>query len=82
MSTSRNDISLSNDLVDLIKKTATVQGRKPEEVVEDAVTHYVSDKRWQRVLDYGKGQAKALGYTEEDVERLIHDSRAERDRSL
>ena len=82
MSASRNDISLSDDLADLIQRTARAQGRKPAEVVRDAVTRYVSDNRWQRVLDYGKRQAKTQGYTEEDVERRIHESRAVRDRSL
>jgi predicted transcriptional regulator len=76
MSTARNDISLPDDLVDLIKKTARAQSRNPGEIVRDAVERYISDDRWQRVLAYGKRQAQRLGYT--DVERLIHECRPER----
>jgi hypothetical protein len=77
MSTGRNDIPLSDELVDLIKKTARAQGRMPEEIVQDALVRYISDDRWQRVLAYGKQQAQQLGYTEDDVERLIHECRLE-----
>jgi metal-responsive CopG/Arc/MetJ family transcriptional regulator len=79
MSTARNDISLPDDLVDLIKETARAQGRNPGEIVRDAVERYISDDRWQRVLAYGKRQAQRLGYTEDEVERLIHECRPERD---
>jgi len=72
-----SSIPLSPELVDLIKKTANAEGRKPEEIIEDALSLYISDQRWQQVLTYGERQAKDLGYTEDDVERLIHESRAE-----
>jgi predicted transcriptional regulator len=75
MAAAGSDIPLSQDLVELITKTASAEGRKPEEIVEDAVNSYISDRRWQRVLAYGKRQAQALGYTEDDVERLIHELR-------
>ena len=81
MNTAPNDIPLSQDLVDLIKKTATAQGRRPEQVVQDALKLYVSDDRWQRALAYGKRQAQTLGYTEDDVERLIGECRGVRDSS-
>jgi predicted transcriptional regulator len=74
-----NNIPLSPDLVDLIRKTADAEGRKPEEIVEDAVNSYIADHRWQQVLAYGKRQAKDMGFTEDDVERLVHESRAVQD---
>lgn len=74
-----NSIPLSPELVDLIKKTAKAEGRKPEEIIEDALSSYIAGHRWQQVLTYGKRQAKDLGYTEDDVERLIYESRAEQD---
>ena len=79
MNTAPNDIPLSQDLVDLIKKTAMAEGRRPEQVVQDALRLYVSDNRWERALAYGRRQAQMLGYTEDDVERLIQECRAGRD---
>lgn len=79
--TARNNFEFPPDLLDLIEKTASAEGRRPEQVVQDAMGLYVSTDRWQRVLAYGKRQAQALGYTEDDVERLIEESRSVRDRT-
>lgn len=76
MTAAGNDVPLSQDLVDLIRTTANAEGRTPEEILWDAINSYISDRRWQRVLAYGKRQAEALGYADDDVERLIHESRA------
>ena len=81
MSTARNNFEFPPDLIELIEKTANAEGRRPEQVVQDAVGLYVSSNRWQRVLAYGKRQAQALGYTENDVERLIQESRSGQDRT-
>ena len=44
----------------------------------DAVNSYVArTERWERIHAYGKAQAKKLGYTEADVERLIAETRRE-----
>jgi metal-responsive CopG/Arc/MetJ family transcriptional regulator len=68
-------LTLPDDLVEVIVRTARAQGRAPEELIEDAVRRYVSDNRWEQLLSYGKRQAERLGYTEDDVERLIMESR-------
>jgi hypothetical protein len=36
-----------------------------------------SDRRWQKLVNYGRGQAEKLGITEDDVDRLIHEWRSE-----
>jgi hypothetical protein len=47
-------------------------------VLEEAVTKYFEDRSWVKMLEYGQSRAKALGYTENDVERLISETRAEK----
>lgn len=68
-------LTLPDELVEVIVRTARAQGRAPEELVEDAVKRYISDNRWERLLSYGKRQAERLGYSEDDVERVITESR-------
>jgi hypothetical protein len=48
------------------------------DVLREIVEKGLEERRWQRVLAYGAERAKALGLTEEDVPRLIAESRQER----
>lgn len=68
-------IQLPGDLLEEINAAAQQQGRTVEQVVTDAVRKYLADVQWQAVLAYGAEQAKRLGYTESDVERLIQETR-------
>ena len=45
--------------------------------VSKGSTFSASDRRWQKLVEYGNGQAQKLGIKEEDVDRLIHEWRAE-----
>lgn len=45
------------------------------DVLQDAVSGYLRAKRWQRTLAYGRGRAEALALSEDDVPRLIAESR-------
>jgi hypothetical protein len=47
------------------------------DVLQDPVKGYVKAKSWQRTLAYGQARAVAQGFTEEDVPRLIAESREE-----
>ncbi|WP_058187708.1 hypothetical protein [Terracidiphilus gabretensis] len=61
-----------------VKNLARAQERSVDEVLLSAVKNYVgSTQRWERLKAYGRGQAQKLGYTEDDVERLIAESRQE-----
>lgn len=53
--------------------------RRPvADVVADALKRYMRESRWQRVLAAGQARAKALGFTENDVPRLIAEFREEK----
>jgi hypothetical protein len=46
-------------------------------VLQDAVKRYMREKRWQKIYAYGEARAKELGLTEEDIPRLIAETRNE-----
>jgi hypothetical protein len=73
-----NHISLPEGLMAEVRAAAEERHISVEEVVEDAVKKYFEDRLWVKMLDYGQSRAKALGYTEEDVGRLIAETRAEK----
>jgi hypothetical protein len=49
-----------------------------DDVLAEAVKRYLEDRSWTRLLTYGAERAAALEIEEQDVERLIAESRAER----
>jgi metal-responsive CopG/Arc/MetJ family transcriptional regulator len=46
-----------------------------DELMHEAVQSIVEERSWREVFEFGKKQASKLGYTEEDVERLVHEFR-------
>ena len=72
-----HQISLPEPLLTEIQKTAEAEHRSVEELVTDAVTRYLEDRSWTRLLGYGADRAKALGLKESDIDRLITESRSE-----
>jgi hypothetical protein len=72
-----NPFTIPPTLLAEIQAEADKEHRPPLAVLEDAVSRYVREMRWQRTLAYGRERAAALGLTEEDVPRLIAESRRE-----
>lgn len=48
-----------------------------DELVRDAMERRLRTHRRERLFAYGEQQARKLGITEEDVERIIHEFREE-----
>lgn len=71
-------IHMPADLLAQTQAVAEEEHRTADDVVRDAVERYLSDRRWQRTLAYGRERAKASGYTEDDIPRLIAEVRQER----
>jgi hypothetical protein len=72
-----NPLAIPPALLAEIQEEADKEQRPASDVLRDAVRRYVREKRWQRTLAYGRERAAALGLTEEDVPRLIAESRQE-----
>lgn len=63
-----------------LEKSASAQGRSVSEVLAEAVSGYLHERSWQALVESGRSRAKDLGLTEDDVPRLIAESRAEQGR--
>jgi len=60
-----------------VERVAREQEKTVSQVVTEAVDRYVKDEQWQRLKTIGRDRAGALGLTEDDVPRLIEESRRE-----
>ena len=61
-----------------IQAAAAEDHRPARELLRDVIEQGLENRRWQKLLAYGAGQAQSLGLTEADVPRLIAESRQER----
>jgi hypothetical protein len=68
-------LSLPERLRIEIEKVATAQERSVNDVLAEAVDHYVKDKRWASLKQYGREKARECEIGEADVDRLVAESR-------
>jgi Arc/MetJ-type ribon-helix-helix transcriptional regulator len=73
-----SSVHMPSDLLAQAQAVADEEHRTADDVVREAVERYLSDRRWQRILAYGEERTKTLGLTEDDLPRLIAESRQER----
>ena len=71
------DTLVPADLIPELEAVAAEDHRETSVVVGEAVTKYLKDRRWRQLLARMEGRARELGLTEEDVPRLIAESRRE-----
>lgn len=77
MADSANLDFLPEGLRSEIERSASAQGRSVSEVVAEAVDRYLKDQQWSRVKTIIRQRARDNGWTEDDVDRAIAESRAE-----
>lgn len=70
-------LALPENLRAQVVRAAAADATTPQEWVQRALARQLGERAWQDVLAYGDERARALGYVEDDVERLIHESRRE-----
>ena len=68
---------LSDELMLKVEETARAQNRQPSEVVSEAVNKYLSEQSWAQYVEGNGRRARAMGITEDDVDRLITEYRQE-----
>ncbi|HWF10067.1 MAG TPA: hypothetical protein VG297_16480 [Bryobacteraceae bacterium] len=76
MATEMN-VLLSDELLREVQETARAQNKQPAEVVTEAVSKYVKDRKWARFVERNEQRARELGITEQDIPRLIAETRLE-----
>ncbi len=71
-------VSLPPDLLKAAERTAKKEGRTKSELFREALRRYLQEREWRELRRYGAVRAQRLGIREADVDRLIHEHRAER----
>jgi hypothetical protein len=79
------NIALEPALKQQVDQLAQEEGKTPDEVANELLGSLLelrklrdaTDTRWRDLVDYGARKAEKLGIREEDVDRLIHEFRAE-----
>lgn len=70
-------LSLPPDLFRAAERAAKKEGRTRSELFREALRRYLQEREWRELRRYGAIRAQRLGIREADVDRLIHEHRAE-----
>jgi len=73
-------VLLSEELFLAVREAAAAEQRSVDEVLADAVRRYLSERRWQNLLESGSRRARDMGLTEDGVPRLVEEARRDRRR--
>ncbi len=75
-------ISLPPRLGKEAEKAAKEENRTKSELIREALRRYLEGRRFRKLQSYGAKRARELGITtEEDVDRLVHQYRGQRQKS-
>ncbi len=75
--TPQKNVALEPDLFARITEEATAEGKTADEIANEAAKRYLTLRRLQKLQQYGQRRAEELGITEQDIPRLIAESRTE-----
>jgi Arc/MetJ-type ribon-helix-helix transcriptional regulator len=70
-------VTLPEAMLKAAKNRAKKENRTMSELVREALRRYEALQSLRELQAYGEERARALGIKEEDVDRLIHEHRAE-----
>jgi metal-responsive CopG/Arc/MetJ family transcriptional regulator len=73
----RNNLHIPDDLLSAVNEAAAADGKSTDELAADALRRYLAHRKLEDLATYGHRQSGKLGYTEDDVLRLIDESRRE-----
>ena len=65
------------DAPSLHKKLAGKENRTMSELIREAFREYEQKRRWDEINAFGRAKAAELGITEDDVTRIVKESRKE-----
>ena len=74
------NVAIEAELFARITEEAAAEGTTADQIANEATKRYLALRRLDRLQRYGQKRAEELGITEDDVPRLIAESRAERRR--
>mgnify|MGYP001609573917 CR=1 FL=1 len=56
-------------------RAAREEGRTNSELVRESVRKYIADRRWRKLLDYGRRKALETGLRPDEIEDIIDELR-------
>jgi hypothetical protein len=74
------NVAIEPELFARVTEEAAAEGKTADQIANEAMKRYLALRRLDRLQRYGQKRAEELGITEDDVPRLIAESRAERRR--
>ncbi|MBI3400552.1 MAG: hypothetical protein HY048_03945 [Acidobacteria bacterium] len=74
------NVALDPEVFARVAAEAQKDGKTPDELANEAAKRFLALRRLADLEQYGRQRAADLGLTEDDVPRLIAESRAERRR--
>ncbi len=74
------NVALEPDVFARVAAEAQKEGKTPDELANEAARRFLASRQLQDLQQYGRQRASDLGLAEDDVPRLIAESRAERRR--
>lgn len=76
----QKNVALEPEVFARVAAEAQKEGKTPDELANEATKRFLASRRLQDLQQYGRQRASDMGLTEDDVPRLIAESRAERRR--
>jgi response regulator RpfG family c-di-GMP phosphodiesterase len=73
----QKNVAIEPELFERMSEEAKAEGKTADEIANEATRRYLAVRRLQKLQQYGQRRAEELEITEEDVPRLIAESRAE-----
>jgi metal-responsive CopG/Arc/MetJ family transcriptional regulator len=70
-------ITLPPEMLKRAKKLAGKENRTMSELIREAFREYEQKRRWDEINAFGRAKAAELGITEDDVTRIVKESRKE-----
>ncbi len=73
-----SDTLVPSALLPELRAAAEEDHQVPGKLVREALECYLKDRRWRRLVELGHARSQELGVSENDLPRLIAESREER----
>jgi hypothetical protein len=76
----QKNVALEPEVFARVAAEAQKEGKTPDELANEATKRFLASRQLQDLQQYGRQRASDMGLTEDDVPRLIAESRAEQRR--
>lgn len=68
-------LSIPPGMTGQIDKLAKIESRTRSELLREALRHYIEEREWAGLFNYGRMKAAGAGITKDRVEEIIDENR-------